>query len=325
MSQSERSYFEPRFGRDLSQVRLHTGKGAAQAARGIGARAYTLRNHIAFGAGQYQPSTHEGRRLIAHELTHTLQQGHGQTLRRSVELRPPGRGEASAFDRAQELVDRLNAQSPAISYTLNGRVLEYTVVDEPQLQDFDRRMISFIDGPQTLPLRLINSSGRVGGANLFIDSFITGYMDLDDMMASDDVSFRMNMIHILTERNEVPDYASKIGTNMGGFDRAHRLGNEAEADHLKAVVGDPTIRFIYEETRSNGTTVFGFRSDEGYRIFHIFRGANSATRGGILLVRTADGRRITLEAFLAERAAAAATAAGAAAAGAVAGTAGSIQ
>lgn len=70
-----RSYFEPRFGRDLSHVRLHTGTGAAQAAHGIGARAYTLRNHIAFGAGQYQPSSREGRRLIAHELTHTFQQG----------------------------------------------------------------------------------------------------------------------------------------------------------------------------------------------------------------------------------------------------------
>ncbi len=75
LSTSERNFFEPRFGRDLAHVRLHTGSGAAQAARGIGARAYTLRNHIAFGAGQYQPSSHEGRRLIAHELTHTLQQG----------------------------------------------------------------------------------------------------------------------------------------------------------------------------------------------------------------------------------------------------------
>lgn len=87
MSQSDRSFFEPRFGRDLSHIRLHTGTGAAQAARGIGARAYTLRNHIAFGTGQYQPSSHEGRRLMAHELTHTFQQG--ATIRRDSGVGSP--------------------------------------------------------------------------------------------------------------------------------------------------------------------------------------------------------------------------------------------
>lgn len=79
----ERAYFEPRFGRDLSHVRLHTDAAAARAAAGISARAYTLRNHIAFAPGQYATGTTEGRRLMAHELTHTLQQGVvGPTIRR---------------------------------------------------------------------------------------------------------------------------------------------------------------------------------------------------------------------------------------------------
>ena len=82
LSRSERAYFEPRFGRNLSAVRLHTDSSAGQAAKGIGARAYTLRNHIAFAAGQYRPGTTEGHRLMAHELTHTLQQGFGGTIRR---------------------------------------------------------------------------------------------------------------------------------------------------------------------------------------------------------------------------------------------------
>lgn len=81
LSRTDRAYFEPRFGQDLGHVRLHTDPGAGQAARAIGARAYTLENHIAFAPGQFAPGTREGRRLIAHELTHTLQQG-GATLRR---------------------------------------------------------------------------------------------------------------------------------------------------------------------------------------------------------------------------------------------------
>ncbi len=71
---SERAYFEPRFGRDLSAVRIHDSAGAAAAAREINARAYTLGSNIAFAPGEFAPQTQAGRHLIAHELTHTLQQ-----------------------------------------------------------------------------------------------------------------------------------------------------------------------------------------------------------------------------------------------------------
>jgi Domain of unknown function (DUF4157) len=74
LSPAARSYFEPRFGRDLSGVRLHIGGAAATAASEVGARAFAVGSDIAFGAGEYQPGTSEGRRLLAHELTHTVQQ-----------------------------------------------------------------------------------------------------------------------------------------------------------------------------------------------------------------------------------------------------------
>ena len=72
---SERAFFEPRFGRDFSDVRIHTGAAADTSARSIQARAYTLGRDIAFAKGEYTPSTPAGRRLLAHELTHTVQQG----------------------------------------------------------------------------------------------------------------------------------------------------------------------------------------------------------------------------------------------------------
>jgi hypothetical protein len=69
-----RGYAERRLGRSLTAVRIHTGSIAAAAAADIGARAYTVGTHIAFGAGEYRPDTEAGRRLLAHELTHVAQQ-----------------------------------------------------------------------------------------------------------------------------------------------------------------------------------------------------------------------------------------------------------
>ena len=75
LSQSERTFFEPRFGTDFSQVRVHADSQAAETAQVLNSLAFTLGRDIVFGAGQYQPSASEGRRLLAHELTHILQQG----------------------------------------------------------------------------------------------------------------------------------------------------------------------------------------------------------------------------------------------------------
>jgi len=74
LDQASRSLMERRFGRDFSGVRVHTGATAAGSARDIEAAAYTIGSHIVFGAGRYDPQTHAGRRLLAHELGHVVQQ-----------------------------------------------------------------------------------------------------------------------------------------------------------------------------------------------------------------------------------------------------------
>lgn len=70
-----RSYMEPRFGHDFSQVRVHTDARAAESARAVSALAYTVGRDVVFGAGQHAPHTAAGRQLMAHELTHVVQQG----------------------------------------------------------------------------------------------------------------------------------------------------------------------------------------------------------------------------------------------------------
>ncbi|MDP1679910.1 MAG: DUF4157 domain-containing protein [Candidatus Nitrotoga sp.] len=63
-----------RFGHDFSQVRVHTSPAAEQSARDVNAHAYTVGQNIVFGAGRFVPGSHEGQRLLAHELTHVVQQ-----------------------------------------------------------------------------------------------------------------------------------------------------------------------------------------------------------------------------------------------------------
>lgn len=75
LSPSSRAFFEPHFGQNFSHVRIHSGTCAADIARAVNARAFTLGRDVVFGAGQYQPDSTDGMRLLAHELTHTLQQG----------------------------------------------------------------------------------------------------------------------------------------------------------------------------------------------------------------------------------------------------------
>ena len=72
-----RSFMEPRFGQDFSGVRVHVGGQAVESARAVNARAYTVGRDVVFGEGQYAPGSSEGRRLMAHELTHVVQQQTG--------------------------------------------------------------------------------------------------------------------------------------------------------------------------------------------------------------------------------------------------------
>ena len=74
LSQAERNFFEPRFGVDFSQVRIHSDRWAAESAQMLNARAFTTGRDVVFATGQYAPWSNEGQRLLAHELTHVIQQ-----------------------------------------------------------------------------------------------------------------------------------------------------------------------------------------------------------------------------------------------------------
>jgi hypothetical protein len=87
LTHAERAYFEPSFGADFTDVRVHEGQTADLAARGLSARAFTYGNQIALARGQYDFGAVEGRRLLAHELAHVVQGG-GKLGRAETEDRP---------------------------------------------------------------------------------------------------------------------------------------------------------------------------------------------------------------------------------------------
>jgi hypothetical protein len=84
-----RGFFEPRFGHDFSKVRVHTDGRAAESARFVDALAYTVGKHLVFGAGHYSPSTLAGGRLLAHELTHIVQQSNRDEGQGELSVGPP--------------------------------------------------------------------------------------------------------------------------------------------------------------------------------------------------------------------------------------------
>jgi outer membrane protein OmpA-like peptidoglycan-associated protein len=77
LGMTERAFFEPRFGRDFGDVRVHTDSISAKSATAINALAYTVGQEIVFAKGQYAPNSTAGERLLAHELVHTIQQPRG--------------------------------------------------------------------------------------------------------------------------------------------------------------------------------------------------------------------------------------------------------
>jgi len=92
---------EHRFGHDFSRVRVHAGEAAAASAEEVNSHAYTVGRNIVFGAGAYAPGSQRGRRLIAHELTHVVQQ-RGAPADGPLQVSQPG----DALEREADAVAR---------------------------------------------------------------------------------------------------------------------------------------------------------------------------------------------------------------------------
>jgi hypothetical protein len=101
-----RSFFEPRFGHDFARVRVHTDAKAAESSRAVNALAYTVGRDVVFSAGRFTPGTAAGRRLLAHELTHVVQQSGAGERTHSLALGPAADGYEREADAAAGAISR---------------------------------------------------------------------------------------------------------------------------------------------------------------------------------------------------------------------------
>lgn len=130
-----RTFMEPRFGHDFSRVQVHSDRQAAEAATTMNARAFTVGGDIVFGAGQYRPGTGEGRRLIAHELTHVLQQSGEKKAPVQMLQAQPAPPEKSNYECEKARVLGLEKIGDDTITSLNG--LQYKAVKISK-EDYDQ-------------------------------------------------------------------------------------------------------------------------------------------------------------------------------------------
>lgn len=117
LDDSTRLFFEPRFGHDFRNVRVHTDTRSTQSARAVGALAYTVGSDIVFEQGQYVPGNEAGKKLLAHELAHVVQQrGHLSAGRSQLQInKPDDQFEQEADRAANEVMDSRVGREQQIS------------------------------------------------------------------------------------------------------------------------------------------------------------------------------------------------------------------
>jgi len=105
-----KDFFETRFGADFSHVRVHTDSRAAETAHSINAKAFTFGQNIAFGSGRYAPHTAEGQHLLAHELTHVVQQGAASVQTQTIQRQEEETFDEPVFEPTKEKIEEMEEE-----------------------------------------------------------------------------------------------------------------------------------------------------------------------------------------------------------------------
>lgn len=148
-----RAFMEPRFGADFSGVRLHTGSQAAQMNRDIGAQAFAHRQNIYLGGGQTNVESSSGKKLLAHELTHVIQQmGNGHSIGQGVISRAKVHTDKDLFDMMQKFRSKNDQLTEAQQNKIFWAIKKATDSDEVAYKFFDYYSGSFGAGHQILQM-----------------------------------------------------------------------------------------------------------------------------------------------------------------------------
>jgi hypothetical protein len=214
LDSSTREFMETRFGHDFSRVRVHADARAAESARAVGARAYTVGADIVFGRGEYTPHTTAGRMLLAHELTHVVQQGGGS----GQQVSP------SVLQRAVVYVNQLTGTAAA-----------------PFLKQFDDTVAGMIPQAANVP-------GPEG------DDFRDALARLQAMRAAGKVTFwQVQVTGLVFASYDNATDELRIHTNIGNLQDSP-VGLMHEAIHAVHAERYPRLRQLYAQVLQAGGT-----------------------------------------------------------------------
>ena len=250
-----RRFFESRFGNDLRAVRVHADADAAASAGQLGARAYTMGADVVFGRGEYQPGTWEGRRLLAHELAHVVQQSGWQRRHRGAAASlSPTRAEAvqcklvATGDTAAmtALVNGILAVQLEAVVSADGTVsLRSTKIQGPptrEAQALADVLRTLISDARTTTVAFVHgaTSADVGDQKVMIGSYALARIDLDDLAklgSGEGISDASALAHELVEQFRRQVFGEDYPT-------AHAAGMAEEEAVTGAVRGQSTRRDI---------------------------------------------------------------------------------
>lgn len=238
MKDSTLTEMEQGFGADFSHINIHTGAEAQAMSEQLGAQAFTSGNDVYFNQGKYDPTTKEGKHLLAHELTHTIQQK-GKTdkkVQRKVKV------SGTDAKTRKKFLDKMNDGSSVKFQFGTGGALELVDKKAVGTDVFTKKMIGALKNPQNVELRLIVKNDRI-----FIDSFGSGAVDSADMLGLSTTMFKASLLHFVVERFAIADYEkNKATTSKGDFEKAHLAGLGAEEEFLKEIYPKKTIKYKTE-------------------------------------------------------------------------------
>jgi hypothetical protein len=150
---STQQFMESGFGTTFDDVRVHTGEDSAKSAASLGADAYTTGRDIYFASGKYAPKSAEGQRLLAHELTHTMQQSKGQTPGEAASANAREAAIASASDPLEREADRASEdvaqnQRPHVTHGAQtiGAKIQRQPAKSPPTPEWQRRLDEMLPG-----------------------------------------------------------------------------------------------------------------------------------------------------------------------------------
>jgi hypothetical protein len=260
LSADVRSYMEPRFNADFSNVRVHSDPESAGLSNQLSARAFTYQNHVFFSQDQYQPGTSEGKQLLAHELTHTIQQGHAvqRSPQVSTTVTPPHVQREGLFDSFDFLFDKaidyIAGHADAIpGFTMLTVVIGYNPITRASV---DRSAGNILRGAlNMIPVvgnqitQALNNHGVFDKVSVFVEQQFNALKDIGSNIWQDIKQF-VKKFSLLDLRNpgKVWEQAKGIVTAPIGQIKAFAVGLK---DGIIVLIKDAILKPIAAFAKAN--------------------------------------------------------------------------